>query len=306
MIEAQGITKRFEALVAVDQIDFTVGEGEVVALLGPNGAGKTTTVRMLAAILKPTVGSARVAGYNVVSDARKVRQRVGMLTESPGLYTRMTGREYLDFFGELRDIPASERQKRIAMLADRFRMSFALDRRLGEYSKGMAQKMTLMRTLLHDPSVLLLDEPTSAMDPESARLVRDMILQLRDGHRAIMICTHNLPEAEELADRILIIRQGQIVAAGAVSDLKSELLGEPLMEARFVKPSQDGVGALISQFAPIEAQGETWIRYRTAEPEQTNPVVVRALMDAGISLVSLQEVSRSLESVYLRVVAKAG
>lgn len=144
------------------------------------------------------------------------------------------------------------------------------------------------------------------MDPESARLVRDMILQLRNGRRAIMICTHNLPEAEELADRILIIRQGKIVAAGSVPDLKTQLLGTPLMEARFVPPSRDGVGELIAQFAPVEAQGETWVRYRTEEPERTNPIVVRALTEAGVDLVSLGEVSRNLESVYLRVVGRAG
>jgi ABC-2 type transport system ATP-binding protein len=305
MIEAHGMTKRFGDLTAVDHVNFTVGEGEVVALLGPNGAGKTTTVRMLAAILKPTAGSAQIAGYDVLLDARQVRRHVGMLTEAPGLYTRMTGREYLDFFGELRGLPASERQQRVDRLAERFRMLPALDRRLGQYSKGMAQKITLMRTLLHDPSVLLLDEPTSAMDPESARLVRDMILRLRDGRRAIMICTHNLPEAEELADRILIIRQGQIVANGSIADLKAQLLGAPLMEARFVKPSADGVGGLISDLAPVVAKGESWVRYRTEEPERINPAVARVLTEAGVALVSLREVPRSLEAVYLCVVGEA-
>jgi ABC-2 type transport system ATP-binding protein len=306
MIEAQGMTKRFGVLTAVDCVDFTVEAGEVVALLGPNGAGKTTTVRMLGAILAPTAGSARVAGYDVIEEARRVRRHVGMLTESPGLYSRMTGREYLDFFGQLRGLQAAERQQRIERLADRFRLSEALDRRLGVYSKGMAQKITLMRTLLHDPAVLLLDEPTSAMDPESARLVRDMILRLRDGKRAIMICTHNLPEAEELADRIFIIRRGEVVANGSISDLKAQLLGSPMMEVRFVKPSADGVGELISNLAPVVSRGETWVRYRTDEPERVNPAVAHLLTDSGISLVSMSEVPRSLESVYLRVVGRAG
>jgi ABC-2 type transport system ATP-binding protein len=192
MIEMVGLTKRFGDLLAVDDVTLEIKRGEVLALLGPNGAGKTTTVRMLSAILKPTDGRARVVGYDVVDEAQDVRERVGMLTESPGLYTRMTGREYLNFYGELRDLSASVREERIAVLADRFRMTQFLDRRLGNYSKGMAQKMTLMRTLLHDPDVLLLDEPTSAMDPQSARLVRDMILQLRNERRSIIICTHNL------------------------------------------------------------------------------------------------------------------
>ena len=305
MIEAQEITKRFRTLTAVDHVNFTVGAGEVVALLGPNGAGKTTTVRMLGAILAPTAGGARVAGYDIVAEARNVREHVGMLTEAPGLYDRMTGREYLDFFGELRGLTAVEREQHIQQLADRFRLSTALDRRLGGYSKGMAQKITLMRTLLHDPAVLLLDEPTSAMDPESARLVRDMILQLRDGKRAIMVCTHNLPEAEELADRILIIREGQIVADGTISHLKTELLGSPMMEVRFVKPSTDGVSDLISDLAPVVDSGQTWIRYRTQEPERINPAVARVLTESGVSLLSLGEVPRSLEAVYLRVVGEA-
>ncbi len=306
MIEAHGMTKRFGDLTAVDHVNFTVGDGEVVALLGPNGAGKTTTVRMLGAILAPTAGSARVAGYDIIADARRVREHVGMLTEAPGLYDRMTGREYLNFFGELRGIPTTEREQRIERLADRFRLLSALDRRLGGYSKGMAQKITLMRTLLHDPAVLLLDEPTSAMDPESARLVRDMILQLRDGKRAIIVCTHNLPEAEELADRILIIREGRIIADGSIADLKARLLGIPVMEVRFVNPSADGVGTLISDLAPVVASGETWVRYRTEEPERINPAVARVLTESGISLLSLGEVPRSLEAVYLQVVGEAG
>ncbi|HEY90102.1 MAG TPA: ABC transporter ATP-binding protein [Thermoflexia bacterium] len=305
MITLQGLTKRFDALTAVDQVDLTVPAGEIMALLGPNGAGKTTTVRMLAAILKPTAGSAQVAGYDVVQDARRVRRNVGMLTESPGLYERMSGREYLNFFGELWELPALARQRRIDYLAERFEMRSALQRRLGQYSKGMMQKVTLMRTLLHEPPVLLLDEPTSAMDPSSARLVRDMILQLKSEQRAIIVCTHNLPEAEELADRIAIIRQGKIVERGSLAELKQRLLGQPVMEARFVQPSTDGVRALVAEFAEVLAYGDAWIRYATREPEQVNPVLLQAFVRADIPVLALREVPRSLESVYLRVVGKA-
>ncbi len=304
MIEMVGLTKRFGDVLAVDGVDLQVEKGKVLALLGPNGAGKTTTVRMLAAILKPTEGYARVAGYDVVEEAQEVRRRVGMLTESPGLYNRMTGREYLDFYGRLRDLTASERGSRIDDLGDRFRMTAFLNRRLGTYSKGMSQKVTLMRTLLHEPDVLLLDEPTSAMDPQSARLVRDMILQLRTEERVIIICTHNLPEAEELADRIAIIRKGSIVATGTLSELKGRLLGPPLIEARFMEPSRNGVVQLVGQFADVEEAGKTWIRYRTTHPEAVNPSIVGALVASGISVVSLGEVPRSLESVYLRVVGE--
>lgn len=302
MIELEGLTKRFDELLAVDQVTLTVKPGEVLALLGPNGAGKTTTVRMLSAILKPTAGRARVAGYDTVAEPQEVRRNVGVLTEAPGLYTRMSGREYLSFFGELRGMAPAACSDRVEYLAEWFRMDDVLDRRLGEYSKGMAQKIALMRTLLHDPAVLLLDEPTSAMDPQSARLVRDAILQLRGGQHAIILCTHNLPEAEELADRLAIIRQGRIVAEGTSLALKSRLLGLPLMEVRFVQSATDGVATLLAKLVQVEEAAAGWVRYRTDVPEQANPTVVRALLQAGVDVLSLGEVPRSLEAVYLRVV----
>ncbi|MBN1921586.1 MAG: ABC transporter ATP-binding protein [Anaerolineae bacterium] len=310
MIEMVNLTKQFETVLAVDGIHLTVQPGEVLALLGPNGAGKTTTVRMLSAILKPTAGHATVAGYDVASQSLEVRRRVGVLTESPGLYQRMSGQEYLDFFGEARGLAPAARQARIADLADWFEMSGVLDRRLGEYSKGMAQKVALMRTLLHDPAVLLLDEPTSAMDPQSARLVRDTILQLRSTQRAIIICTHNLVEAEELADRIAIIRQGRIVVQGSPAELKTRLLGAPLMEVRFSQPGLNGAVSLVSRFAQIEDVGVDstkmeFIRYRTDRPGEVNSAILAALLAAGMSVFSLSEVPQSLESVYLRAVPRA-
>ncbi len=303
MLEVKGLTKHFGDLVAVDDVTFSVQPGEVLALLGPNGAGKTTTVRMLSAILQPTSGDAWVTGYDVRTEGADVRRNVGVLTEAPGLYTRMTGWEYLDFFGKVRGIPTVERRKRVEYLADSFRMTFALPRRLGEYSRGMSQKIALMRTLLHDPRVLLLDEPTSTMDPESTRLVRNTILQMReDDRRSFVICTHNLPEAEELADRIAIIRQGKILVEGTPSELKRRLLGPPLMEVHLGVPPRNGIVPLIEQYARVEEIGDTWVRYSTSDFEGINPAIVRALSTAEVPVVTLSKVTQSLESVYLRVV----
>ncbi len=307
MIEMEGLTKQFGDLVAVDDVTLNVHDGEVLALLGPNGAGKTTTVRMLAAILRPTAGRARVAGYDVTTQAREVRRSVGVLTEAPGLYTRMTGREYLDFFARLRNLSAAERAERIAHLADWFEMTDVLDRRIGEYSKGMTQKIALVRTLLHDPPVLLLDEPTSAMDPQSARLVRDTILRMRDDEkRSIIVCTHNLPEAEELADRIAIIHRGRIIVHGTPAELKRTLLGWPLMELRLARPLHDPIVALVEHYAPVVAVGERRVRYRTASPETTNPSLLRALAQADVPVITLSEVPQSLEEVYLRALGVSG
>jgi ABC-2 type transport system ATP-binding protein len=301
MIELSGLTKRFDGFTAVDGVTFSVASGEILALLGPNGAGKTTTVRMLAAILRPTAGYARVAGYSVTEHPQGVRRRVGVLTEHPGLYLRMQGAEYLDFFGRLMGLDADECKRRAKELLTRFGMIEAWDRRMGTYSKGMRQKMALVRAMLHDPPVLLLDEPTSAMDPQSAKLVRDAVISLRHHRRAIVICTHNLAEAETLADRIAIIRRGQIIALGTPAELKARLLGSPLMELRLAHPT-DGVVRLISDFVMVEAHGEDWVRYSAVDPRETNPLLLQTLAANGVGVVTLSEVPRSLEDVYLQVV----
>lgn len=304
MIELEHLTKQYEDLVAVNDVTLSIAEGEVLALLGPNGAGKTTTVRMLSAILQPTAGRARVAGLDVVTQAREVRRIVGMLTEAPGLYTRMTGREYLEFFASMYGVPASITRRRIAELAERFEMEEALDRRLGYYSKGMAQKIALIRALVHDPQVLMLDEPTSAMDPQSARLVRNTIMDLRREKRTIIVCTHNLPEAEELADRIAIIRKGRIVTHGTLAELKRQLLGAPLMELRWLAPPHNGVLDRLRTLAEIQQVSPHGLRYVCEHPEQVNPLVLRALHEAEVPVLSLSEVPRNLEAVYLRVVGE--
>jgi ABC-2 type transport system ATP-binding protein len=310
MIETDGLTKQFttsgrEPFTAVDGVSLRVPAGEVLALLGPNGAGKTTTVRMLAAILQPTSGRARVAGFDVVAGAAEVRRHVGLLTEMPGLYERMKAREYLDFFGRLYGLPSVERRRRFEDLMGRLGMAEALDARIGTYSKGMKQKLAIVRAMLHDPLVLLLDEPTSAMDPHSARLVRDSIAKLRDERRAIVICTHNLAEAESLADRIAIIRRGRIIALGTPAELKRRLLGAPLMELRLTG-SVDGLEPRLRQMVKVEGMGEDWIRYRTDTPRRSNPRLLRWLAEQGQDVVTLGQVPQSLEEVYLQVVEAEG
>jgi ABC-2 type transport system ATP-binding protein len=301
MIETAGLTKQFGDFTAVDGVDLSVREGEVLALLGPNGAGKTTTVRMLASILKPTAGWARIAGYDTVRDAKLVRHMIGLLTEFPGLYLRMKGRDYLDFFGQLQGLSPAQRVERSEQLLKRFELWEAADKRSGEYSKGMRQKLALVRAMLHNPQVLFLDEPTSAMDPHSAKLVRDAILELRRDRRTIILCTHNLNEAEMLADRIAIIRRGRIVALGTPAELKARLLGDPLLELRLAEPL-DGLLSDLEDLLAIEGYGDTWLRYRTPDPERVNPRLLQRLAERGTPVVTLSEVPRSLEEVYLRIV----
>jgi ABC-2 type transport system ATP-binding protein len=192
MIQTEDLSKQFGDFWAVDGVNLTVQPGQVLALLGQNGAGKTTTVRLLTAVLAPSRGRATIAGYDILTQPDKVRSAVGVLTEQHGLYLRMTGAEYLDFFGQVYRLDGATRKARAAELLEYFGLASAAGQKTGEYSKGMRQKLALARTLIHEPPALLLDEPTSAMDPESARLVRDSIASLRSANRAILICTHNL------------------------------------------------------------------------------------------------------------------
>ncbi len=301
MIEAERLNKLFGSFVAVRDVSLRVKAGGVLALLGPNGAGKTTTVRMLSGILAPTSGQARIAGLDVVKDSAAIRRRVGVLSELPGLYLRSTAREYLDFFGSVYGLSKADRRARINELMTKFEMNEVLDRRLSEFSKGMKQKLALIRTMLHDPEVLLLDEPTSAMDPQSARLVHDALLHLRDQRRGIILCTHNLVEAEMMADHIAIIRRGQIVAEGSPAELKTQLLGKPLMEVRFTQPMNGTLQALHERLE-VESHGETWLRYWSSDPVSDNPRLLHWLSEQRVDVVTLSEVPRSLEEVYLRVV----
>ena len=301
MIEAVNLTKQFGEFLAVQNVSVDVAQGEVLAFLGPNGAGKTTTVRMLGSILKPTSGYARIAGFDTITQAREVRQVIGLLTEFPGLYMRMTGLDYLRFFGELQGMPKDMIRSRSEELLQRFELWDAHNKQVGTYSKGMKQKLTLVRAMLHDPLVLFLDEPTSAMDPHSAKLVRDSIADLRRERRTIVLCTHNLNEAELLSDRIAIMRRGQIIAQGTTESLKRRLLGDPMMEIRLAGPL-NGLVNFIDDKADVVTHGKDWVRYTTPEPAHFNPYLLGELARQNTQVVTLSEVPLSLEEVYLRIV----
>src|SRR5512139_1256687 len=270
MIETNDLSKQFNNnFWAVDGITLTVKPGQILALLGQNGAGKTTTVRMLTSLLTPTRGWASVAGYDVVRHPQEVRSNVGVLTEQHGLYMRMSGEEYLDFFGRVYDLDPQARKLRSAYLLEYFGLAEFARRRSGEYSKGMKQKLALARALMHDPAVLLLDEPTSAMDPESARLVRDEIARLKSSQRTIIICTHNLAEAEALADSIAIIYRGKILLNGTLDELKRVVLGPVEYEAKFARDFDAG-NLDLPQGVTLAARSADSLRFRIEAPQAVN------------------------------------
>ena len=304
MIQCEDLSKQFDTFKAVDGISLDVQPGEVLALLGQNGAGKTTTVRMLTSVLKPTRGWARVAGYDTVKNPAEVRASVGVLTEMHGLYGRMTGYEYLDFFGEVYDLDKERRQRRAKELLEYFGLAQAGYRRSGEYSKGMRQKLALARALIHEPPVLLLDEPTSAMDPESAQLVRTEIARLRSSQRAIVICTHNLAEAEMLADKIAIIYRGRILLSGTLEEMRLKLLGPAEYDIKLAG-SYQVVGLHLPAGVTLLTIRDDGFRFRVEDPLLANPLILQQLFKLNLPLVSVQEVPRTLEMLYLKAMVQA-
>jgi ABC-2 type transport system ATP-binding protein len=301
MIECNELTKDFGNFRAVDRVTLSVKAGTVLALLGPNGAGKTTSVRMMTSILPPSGGTARIAGFDVVRQPERVRAQVGVLTEQHGLYERMKALEYLDFFARIYHMPVADRRPRIEHLLEQFGLGFAIDRRLSEYSKGMKQKLALVRAMLHNPPVLLLDEPTSAMDPLSAKQVRDAIVDLRRDERTFLITTHNLAEAQMLADRIAIIRHGRIVAEGSFEELARRWVGDPVMELR-VNGELNGLVDDLGAKVPVVGSGADWVRYTVGDPRTTNPDLLRYVTGLGVDVVTLSQVTQTLEDIYLHVV----
>ncbi|MEW6567322.1 MAG: ATP-binding cassette domain-containing protein [Chloroflexota bacterium] len=234
MIEALDLVKHFGSVRAVDGVTFTACEGEVLGLLGPNGAGKTTTLRLLATVLRPTRGTARVDGHDVRRDPAACRAALGVLPESWGLYGRLTPREHLRYFGRLHGLSGDDLERRIESVVQALEMQDFADRRCEPFSKGMKQKVALGRALIHNPRHLLLDEPTAGLDVMSARSVRELIAHLRDEGRCVILSTHILSEAERLCDRLAVIDRGRIVAVGTPAELLQQT-GQASLEEAFVR-----------------------------------------------------------------------
>jgi ABC-2 type transport system ATP-binding protein len=227
LVDARGLTKDFGNFRALDDVSFEVGAGQALVVLGENGAGKTTTLRCIAGVLVPSQGSVSIGGISVADDPERVRAQVGLLSEVPGLYERMTAPQYLDFFGQVYGMSEVARRDRIAELLTMFGLDRRTDVWMGSFSKGMRQKMALIRATLHKPRVLLLDEPTSSMDPAGARLTWDFIIQLKRTGIGVVVCTHNLRETARVADRLAIMGRGKILAQGSLSELQADLGMKP-------------------------------------------------------------------------------
>ena len=306
MIHAEQLTKTFgqgdKALTAVDRLTLDVAEGEVFGFLGPNGAGKTTTVRMLTTLIGPTAGRATLGQLQVGRDDAAIRQTVGLLTETPGMYDRLSAERNLTLYAKLYGVGDVEGQVRKYL-----QMLGLWERRqdeAGSFSKGMRQKLALARALLHEPRVLFLDEPTSGLDPEAAKLVRDFIEELKGEGRTIFLCTHNLDEADRLCDRIAIFKT-RLITVDSPANIRRQLFGRRVVV--HLVGSADGLAGA-AQALPFvtEAQAvENKLVITLDDPEQHNPELIRALVGAGADIQFVGELRHSLEDVYLRLIESA-
>jgi ABC-2 type transport system ATP-binding protein len=297
-ISVQGLGKRFGTRTAVEGLTFDVRPGEVFGLLGPNGAGKTTTVRMLTGLLQPSEGEARVWGHSVRTDGEALRRVVGLLTEQPGLYERLSARDNLRFFMKLHELDERQVWPRVRSYLERFGLAGRENDACGSFSKGMRQKLAIVRTLVHDPQVIFLDEPTSGLDPESARTVRDAVAELAAEGRTIVLCSHNLAEVERLCTRVAVVK-GRLLVMAPVNELRRT--GSAL-EVKVEGEAGRYVEALSAlPFAPnVLAEGAR-LRVMLADEAQA-PDVVACLVGAGARVRSAVPAQRPLEEVYLELI----
>lgn len=302
MLAAEHLTRRFDERVAVDDVSFEVGAGEIFALLGPNGAGKTTTLRMLAGLIAATSGTVRLDNAVLTTaSADRLRSRIGFLPETPGLWDRLTVFQNLLVHAQLQDVSNPRQVVREALA--QFDLSTRGHELAAQLSKGLKQRVALARTLLHQPSVVLLDEPTSGLDPESAREVRDLILRLRRDGRAILVSTHNLDEVERVADRVAVLRT-TLVALDTPAALRSQVFG---LRLRIVLagPAQPFASSVTGEgISDVRAEGAI-MSVRVDDVARRAPAIVRALVQAGADVQRVAPEEPPLEEVYLRLVRES-
>ncbi|HTP09623.1 MAG TPA: ABC transporter ATP-binding protein [Anaerolineae bacterium] len=305
MIRTEGLSKTFgenkkqPAIHAVEDLSLDIKQGEVFGFLGPNGAGKTTTVRMLCALIGATRGRAWVNNYELGRQSQQVRASVGILTEQPGMYDRLSAEKNLTIYARLygvKDVPGQvEKYLRMLGLWERRKDP------AGSFSKGMKQKLAIARAILHEPATLFLDEPTAGLDPEAAKLVRDFVEELKTEGRTIFLCTHNLDEADRLCSQIGVFKQ-RLIKVDTPSRMKTAVFGRQV-EFRLKQTDPSLVGMMKRfDFVKQAALEDTRLLVGLDNPEESNPVIIKALVEAGLDVQFVSEVRHSLEDVYFSLI----
>jgi ABC-2 type transport system ATP-binding protein len=310
MISVKELTKRYARNLAVDNISFEVAKGEIVGFLGPNGAGKTTTMRMLTCFLWPTSGTATVAGFDILDKPLEVKRRIGYLPESPPLYQEMVADEYLSFVGKLKGLSGSQLQKRIDYVCERCAITDVKNKQLGKLSRGYRQRVGLAQAIIHNPDVLVLDEPTAGLDPKQINETRDLIKSLAGDH-TIILSTHILPEVEQTSEQVVIINKGKIVATDSVRNLRSRASGgESLiveLAGRDGSFETENVRAKLAQIAGVssvtlkDSQEGRHTFEIASEKSFVRGDVARAVVASGWDLNELRPTALSLEEIFLQL-----
>ena len=308
MIKVDRLTKRYGPNLAVKDITFEVEKGEIVGFLGPNGAGKTTTMRILTGFLPPTSGTASVSGFDVQESPQEVKKRIGYLPETPPLYLDMSVEGYLDFVGRLKGIAGSDIAARVDAVLDRCALGDVRKKLTGHLSKGYRQRVGLAQALIHDPDVLILDEPTAGLDPKQISEVRQLIHQL-SGEHTIILSTHILPEVQSIADRIIIISEGKLEASDSPENLLARMQGAESVLIEIDGPPEDVESRLMS-VAGVHAVarknghgGRTSWEVETGKEPNIRSELARAVVESGWGLYEIRSIGMSLEDVFLKLTA---
>jgi len=301
MIQVENLSKKFGNILAVDNVSFEIKDGSIFGFLGPNGAGKTTTIRMLSTLIKPTSGNVIIDGRELSKNGEYIRSILGILTETPGMYEKISAIENLKFFSGFYGLQEKKRKQNIEKYLKLFDLWDRRDDLVSIYSKGMKQKLAIARTLIHEPKILYLDEPTAALDPESAFMVRNFIENQKNEKTTVFLCTHNLEEASNLSDVVCIIKN-RIIKISTLDDLQRSKKGKKI-EIVFNQPAVRYAGILrdFTEIIDLEVK-EDKINFSMENPEKINPVIIKKLVDSGAEIVYFNEIKASLEEIYLDLI----
>ncbi|MGE0712504.1 MAG: ABC transporter ATP-binding protein [Planctomycetota bacterium] len=305
MIETRYLTKVYKDLTALDKLNLTIDQGDIYGFIGPNGAGKTTTIKILATLLRPTSGQAFVCGYSVNGQAKHIRRKIGYVPDEFGVYEDMTVTEYLEFFSALYEISGKERQRVIRDVLELTDLSYKEEAQVDSLSRGMRQRLALARVLLHDPDVLLLDEPASGLDPRARIEIRELLKELRNMGKTILISSHILSELKELCNKVGIIERGTLLFSGPVKDILKQVRVTDIVLVQ-VREAAEQAAAVLAQHAlvaraevidPSEGLIEVQV---TAEAEDTT-FVPRLLVENRFGIISVREREIDLEDAFMQV-----
>jgi ABC-2 type transport system ATP-binding protein len=303
MIEVVNFTKRYGEFVAVDDLSFSIGEGEVFGFIGPNGAGKSTTIRFLATLLRPTSGEGRVAGHSVVSEPMAVRRVIGFMPDDFGVYDGMKVWEFLDFFAVAYEIPVTYRKKIINEVLELLELTHKRDDYVNGLSKGMKQRLCLAKTLVHDPPVLILDEPASGLDPRARLEMKALLNELRGMGKTILVSSHILSELADFCTSIGIIERGKLLAAGSIQEIQRQLRTHRVLKVQVLDDSTDRAASVLRDDHSVRSV-DTYDHTITAEfhgEDAAQARLLARLVNAGIVVQSFAEEPLSLEDVFMMI-----